>query len=58
MNIRKWKIKDYEKETAIELSNLRATIENSYGEERQSLELMAAKLEGKLEASNFIKTNC
>ena len=58
MNIRKWKIKDYEKETAIELSNLRAAIENSYGEERQNLELMAAKLEGELEASNVIKTNC
>ena len=58
MNIRKWRIKDYEKDTAIELSNLQAKINESYGEERQQLELMAAKLEGKLEASNFIKTNC
>lgn len=58
MNIRKWKIKDYEKEIAIELSNLQTKIENSYGNEKQELMLLASKLEGKLEASNFIKTNC
>lgn len=58
MNIRKWMIKDYEKATAIELSRLKAAFYASDCKEDKRLELLIARTEGKLEAANYIKTNC